>query len=459
MNKNELISSIKNVIQNKSKKEIVKILHNTYPVDLIEAFEELKPQDIFNFISLMPLKSSSELFGYLDEQMQLTILDFMDRTMIKELLEKMPSDERADLFNIMSKTLQDRILPILNKAEQEDIIKLSSYNENVIGSLMTSNYATLQASMNALEAISYLRKIAGDIETIYETFVINENRELLGSVSLQAIIMAEPDSLIEDFMRSNPISLKASDPIEFCVKVIKDYDLVIAPVVDDNNILMGIITYDDVIDVAIEEAEEDFQKMSGTSVEVNKHGKVGLITNIKEATISTLYKKRIYWLVILVFGNIFSSAGIAYFEDTISAYIALVFFLPLLIGSGGNAGSQSATLTVRALATGDIKLKDWGGMLGKELVIATLLGITMALAVTFIGIYRGGYTIALVVSLSMIFIVMFGSIVGMSLPFLLSKFKLDPASASSPLITSITDAVGVLIFFSIATAILDLPTP
>ncbi|WP_026804190.1 magnesium transporter [Aliarcobacter lanthieri] len=459
MNKNELISSIKNVIQNKSKKEIVKIIHNTYPVDLIEAFEELEPQDIFNFISLMPLKSSSELFGYLDEQMQLTILDFMDRTMIKELLEKMPSDERADLFNIMSETLQDRILPILNKAEQEDIIKLSSYNENVIGSLMTSNYATLQASMNALEAISYLRKIAGDIETIYETFVINENRELLGSVSLQALIMAEPDSLIEDFMRSNPISLKASDPIEFCVKVIKDYDLVIAPVVDDNNILMGIITYDDVIDVAIEEAEEDFQKMSGTSVEVNKHGKVGLITNIKEATISTLYKKRIYWLVILVFGNIFSSAGIAYFEDTISAYIALVFFLPLLIGSGGNAGSQSATLTVRALATGDIKLKDWGGMLGKELVIATLLGITMALAVTFIGIYRGGYTIALVVSLSMIFIVMFGSIVGMSLPFLLSKFKLDPASASSPLITSITDAVGVLIFFSIATAILDLPTP
>ncbi|OCL94189.1 magnesium transporter [Aliarcobacter thereius] len=350
-------------------------------------------------------------------------------------------------------------MPILTKAEQEDIIKLSSYEENVIGSIMTSNYATLKANMNALESISYLRKIAGDIETIYETFVINENRELLGSVSLKSIIMAEPDSLIEDFMRKNPISLKASDPVEFCVKVIQDYDLLIAPVVDENNILVGIITYDDVIDVAIEEAEEDFQKMSGTSVEVSKHGNVGFLTNIKEATISTLYKKRVFWLVILVFGNIFSGAGIAYFEDTISAYIALVFFLPLLVDSGGNAGSQSATLMVRALATGDVKLKDWAGMLGKELVVASLLGFTMALAVSFIGIYRGGYDIALIVSLTMVLVVIVGSIIGMSLPFLLSKFKLDPASASAPLITSIADAIGVVIFFSIATAILDLPTP
>ncbi|MCT7545419.1 MULTISPECIES: magnesium transporter [Arcobacteraceae] len=459
MNKKELISSIHNVIENRSKKEIVKILHNTYPVDLKEAFEEMKPQEVFNFISLMPLKNSSELFGYLDEQMQLTILDFMDRTMIKELFEKMPSDERADLFNIMSETLQDRILPILTKAEQEDIIKLSSYEENVIGSIMTSNYATLKANMNALESISYLRKIAGDIESIYETFVINENRELVGSVSLKSLIMAEPDSLIEDFMRRNPISLKASDPVEFCVKVIQDYDLLIAPVVDDNNALVGIITYDDVIDVAIEEAEEDFQRMSGTSVEVSKHGNVGFLTNIKEATISTLYKKRVFWLVILVFGNIFSGAGIAYFEDTISAYIALVFFLPLLVDSGGNAGSQSATLMVRALATGDVKIKDWAGMLGKELVVASLLGLTMALAVSFIGIYRGGYDIALIVSLTMVLVVIVGSIVGMSLPFLLSKFKLDPASASAPLITSIADAIGVIIFFSIATAILDLPTP
>ena len=199
--------------------------------------------------------------------------------------------------------------------------------------------------------------------------------------------------------------------------------------------------------------------MSGTSVEVSKHGNVGFLTNIKEATISTLYKKRVFWLVILVFGNIFSGAGIAYFEDTISAYIALVFFLPLLVDSGGNAGSQSATLMVRALATGDVKIKDWAGMLGKELVVASLLGLTMALAVSFIGIYRGGYDIALIVSLTMVLVVIVGSIVGMSLPFLLSKFKLDPASASAPLITSIADAIGVIIFFSIATAILDLPTP
>jgi magnesium transporter len=179
-----------------------------------------------------------------------------------------------------------------------------------------------------------------------------------------------------------------------------------------------------------------------------------LVESLRDASVFMLYRARIVWLVVLVFGNIFSGAGIAYFEDTISAYVALVFFLPLLIDSGGNAGSQSATLMVRSLATGDVQLADWGRMMGREVAVAALMGLTMALAVSLIGVVRAGPEIAVVVALSMVVIVIVGSVIGMTLPFILTRLNLDPATASAPLVTSIADAAGVLIYFTIATAFL-----
>lgn len=189
--------------------------------------------------------------------------------------------------------------------------------------------------------------------------------------------------------------------------------------------------------------------------------RVGTITKLKSgvatASVAMLYRARIAWLMLLVFGNIFSGAGIAHFEDTIAAHLALMFFLPILIASGGNAGSQSATLMVRALATGEISLPDWGRVLGRELMVALLLGLSMACAIALIGIVRGGMEIALVIALSMVLIVMVGSVIGLLLPFLLSKFNMDPATASTPLVTSIADATGVLIYFSIASMVLTMP--
>lgn len=199
------------------------------------------------------------------------------------------------------------------------------------------------------------------------------------------------------------------------------------------------------LDVQAEEATEDFHRV-GT---VQK-----LTESVRTASVFLLYRVRIVWLVLLVFGNIFSGLGIAYFEDTIAAYVVLVFFLPLLIGSGGNAGSQSSTLMVRALATGDVRFSDWGVMIGREVIVAALLGLTMALAVSLLGFIRGGFDVAFVVAASMVLIVLVGSLIGMSLPFLLARFRLDPATASAPLVTSITDILGVLIYFAVATAFL-----
>lgn len=237
-------------------------------------------------------------------------------------------------------------------------------------------------------------------------------------------------------------------PVQKPQKVISKYDPIALPMVNGDSVLVGIVTYDDAMDVAEAEATRDF-------------GRVGAVEHLemslREAPIRLLYRKRILWLVVLVFGNIFSGAGIAYFEETIASYVALVFFLPLLIDSGGNAGSQSATLMVRALATGDVVIKDWAGMLMRELTVAALLGLTMAVAVSALGIWRGGHEIAAVVSSTMMLIVVVGSLTGMSLPFLLSRFDLDPAAASAPLTTSIADTVGVILYFAIATAWLSVP--
>lgn len=229
--------------------------------------------------------------------------------------------------------------------------------------------------------------------------------------------------------------------------MIARYDLLALPVVDADGVLLGIVTHDDAADAMQAEMTEDFQKISTV---------LPFSQNMRQASIRLLYSKRIVWLALLVFGNLFSGAGIAYFEETILAYVSLVFFLPLLIDSSGNAGAQSATLMVRALATGDVVLKDWRDLIGRELFIAAALGATMALVVFPLGIWRGGSDVALVVGMTMFLVVIIGSLVGMSLPFLLSRLKLDPATASGPLVTTISDALGVLIYFSIATTMLSL---
>jgi magnesium transporter len=280
--------------------------------------------------------------------------------------------------------------------------------------------------------------------------VVDPERRLVGSVRLQELILAWPNVSIADLMERNPRSVLVSDDQEVAAREIARYDVLALPVVDSEGHLVGIVTHDDAMDVVEQEATEDFHKQATVGT---------IVTSLKDASIGLLYRKRITWLVLLVFGNLLSGAGIAYFEETIAAHVALVFFLPLLIGSGGNAGSQASTLMVRALATGDVGLRDWGRVLGREILVAAALGATMAVAVSAIGFFRGGPEIALVVALSMIMIVMVGSIIGVSLPFLFSRFNMDPAAASAPLVTVMADAVGVMIYFSIATALLNVPGP
>lgn len=414
-------------------------------VDVADALDQLEPEEMVAAAGLIPVKQKALVVGYMKLDRQAELVAAMPQEAVVALFEHMPSDERVDLFNAMPQG-REALLPALAQAEREDIRRLASYKEGSVGAIMNSQYSTLTPDLTAAEAINELRRIAPDRETIYNAYVIDEQRRLVGVTTLRRLILAAPDTLIGDMMKVNAITAQVDDDEVTAAEKIARYDFIALPVVDGEQRMVGIVTADDAMDVLEDEATEDFHKAGGSS---------GLWPlRMKDATIRLLYRKRVFWLVLLVFANVFSGAGIAYFEDLIAANVALVFFLPLLIDSGGNAGSQSATLMVRALATGDVHMRDWASMIGRELMVAALLGLTMALAVSGVGLLRGGPTIAMVVASTMMIVVIVGSVIGMSLPFLLSRLNADPAAASAPLITTIADASGILIYFGIASYML-----
>lgn len=323
----------------------------------------------------------------------------------------------------------------------------NAFQKETTGRLMQKDFIMLEETTTVAVAIDYVRTHIEDKNNIHYLYIINEFQQLSGVLSLRELLSSNDALLLSEIMTTKLVTFSAKLDQEKAAKIFQDTDLVTIPVVTKQKLILGVVHVEHILDVIEAEATEDFHKMAPVS---------SLEGSLKNASIFTLYRKRIIWLVVLVFMNVFSGAGIAHFEDVIAANIALVFFLPLLVDSGGNAGSQSATLMIRAMAVGDIKVTDWLKMFMKELTVAVALGTTMAFAVASVGVFRGGPEIALVVALTMVVIVIVGSLIGMSLPYIFQKLKLDAATASAPLITSIADIAGVLIYFSIAAKILVL---
>jgi len=440
---------IKRLLQAGETATLAEELRHEHAADIVGLIEDLPVEDMAKVLLCLNQDRQATVFGYFDHDTQVNLAEALDRKDMARIFGAMAHDERADLFAELTEEQKNALLPGLAQAEREDMRKLAAYPEGTVGSVMTSDYATLSPTMKVAEAIEHLRHVAPDSETIYHSYVIDDERKLLGTVALRDLMIARNTATVAEIMRQEPPFIRAEDKREVAVEMIRRYDVLALPVVNGGDRLAGIVTYDDAMDVAEEVETERFTRISAVS---------GVGTNVLDASLGLLYRKRIPWLLILVFGNVFSGIGIAIYEDTIAAHVALVFFLPLLIASGGNAGSQSSTLMVRALATGDVELSDWARMLGRELAVAAALAATMAVAVSSIGFVRGGPSIALVVSLTMVLIVIVGSLIGMMLPLLLSKFNVDPATASAPLVTSIADATGVLIYFAIATWVLGLGT-
>ena len=417
-----------------------------HPADLATLLELREPRLAWQTLAALPLDRRAEIFGYLAPATQVALAAVAPPHELAALVSAMDADERADLWARLPGEAQEALAPALAAAEREDIRKLASYPPGTAGAVMTSEYAVLRPELTAREAIEALRGQAASKETIQVAYVLSPvRRRLLGTVTLEDLVLAPADRRVADLMQPNPPAVRAEEPAAEAARLVARYDLPAVPVVNGGEAMVGIVTADDAMDVAEDEATTDFLKAGGTA---------SLGVSLREATIGLLYRKRVLWLLALAFGNLLSGTGIAAFENVIAAHVSLVVFLPLLIGSGGNAGSQAATLMVRALATGDARASDWGRMLAGEAMVAALLGLTMAAAVSLLGLLRAGPEVALVVAATMVCVVLVGSLVGLSLPFLLSRLGLDPATASTPLITTIADLSGVLIYFGIASALL-----
>ena len=426
---------------------IAAFIDTAHVVDLAAWLEQFPRAEAWHHLAALPPLRRAEVFANMSLDAQADLAASVPAGDLAEMIKLMRGDDRADLFNHLEPDQQARLMQGLGTQDRDDTRRLAAYDEGTAGAMMTSDFATLDADMTAQQAIAALRRAAPQSETIYRSYVLDGAGNLIGSVRLNDLILASEDAPIAGFMDRALIFAAPDTDQEDVARMIERYDLLALPVVDAGGVLIGIVTHDDAADAMKAEMTEDFQKISIV---------LPFTQNMREAGIGVLYSKRIVWLALLIVGNLFSGAGIAYFEDMILAYVSLVFFLPLLIDSSGNAGSQSATLMVRALATGDVALKDWRDLIVRELAVAAALGGTMALVVLPLGAWRGGPDIALVVGLTMFLVVIVGSLVGMSLPFLLSRLRLDPATASGPLVTTISDGVGVIVYFTIATMVLSL---
>lgn len=440
---NEIRLLIQQLIDSKSWITLKEELKKLNPSYIAEALVELPESDQIFVFRLLDRNHAKETFTHLSHSEQQFIIEGLAeyRNELTELLNDLDPDDRTAFFEELPGQVSQKLMQLLSEREREITIRLLGYPEDSIGRLMTPEYVALKANFTVKQALEHIRKFGRDSETLNILYVVDDKWHLLDDMRIKDLILASPDQLISDLMDKHYYALNAYDDQEKAIKVFQDSDRAALPVVDTDGVLVGIVTFDDIIDVLQEETTEDFHRFGSVQD--------GVVNPLK-ATIGYLYKKRIVWLVALVFMNVFSGAAIASFEEVIQSVVSLVFFLPLLIDSGGNAGSQSATLMIRSLAVGDVQMKDWFRLLGKELIVSLFLGLTMAFAVSLVATFRAP-DIIIVVATTMVLNVIAGSLIGMLLPFIFTQFKTDPATASAPLITSIADITGVVIYFSIAT--------
>ena len=451
MSRDEMTAVVTQLLAEDRAQEVREFCSALHPEDLAGLFADFTRDEQLRVIAIVGPTMAAEVFSRLRHDDQREIAAVLPDERLARIIARMPADDRVDLFKTLPPERGEILLGRMARAEREDIRNLSAHAEGTAGSVMTSDYASLSANVTVRQALDQLRREALDKETIYSVYVLDDRRRLVGTVSLRKLIIARPETRVGEIMLFDPPFVRVEDDQEVVAAKLHEYDLLAIPVLDAEDAMAGIITFDDVHDILVQEVTEDFHRMGG----VSHQEPPGISTlNMRDVSFWLMVRKRLPWLLVLVFMNIFSGAGIAYFEDTIAAVVALVFFLPLLIDCGGNAGSQASTLMIRALATGRAQLGDWFHLLGREVLVAAVLGICLGVAVSLIGVFRAGPEVAFVVALTMVCTVLFGSLVGMSLPFLLNRLNMDPATASAPLVTSIADVGGVLIYFSIATYLL-----
>jgi magnesium transporter len=404
-----------------------------------------KPHQVLVFRAL-PRERAADVFAYFEPEDQDDVLAALTDADTRALLADLSPDDRTAMLEELPATVTRRLMDLLSPEDLAESRQLLGYPEESVGRLMTPDYLSIRAEWPCEQALAHIRKFGRDSEIFNILYVTDASGKLVDIVRMRRLIMTEPAALIQEMLNYNCVSISAYDDREVAVEMIQRYDVNALPVVDSEGVLLGIVTVDDILDVAEEEATEDIQK--GAAV-------APLETRYSVASPAQLFRKRIGWLLVLIFVNLISASVISSYEAYVMEFITLALFMPLVIASGGNCGAQSATLMVRAIATGDLELSDWVMAVGKELLVGGLLGVAMAVIAGVVSqLYGGDSHIAWIVGLSMIAIVFVANGFGALLPFVLSRLNVDPAAASSPLITSVMDVLGLLIYFSIAVVVL-----
>ncbi|RDV36175.1 magnesium transporter [Bradymonadaceae bacterium TMQ3] len=437
----QIVADLQACIRDKRWSQVKDVVAGVPTAELADAFITLSKTEKVLAFHALPRSLAADLFSYLDLDEANNLLADLTDEHARDLAANLKPDDRTQLLEELPGQVTQRLLNLLSPQDLREARQLLGYPEESVGRLMTPDYVAVRAQWTIARAINHIRKKGRDSEIISIVYVTDAQWQLIDALELRKLILADPEATVASLMDNSFVSLSAFDDREEAVRALSRYDVVALPVVDSDGVLLGIVTVDDVLDVAEEEATEDFHKGAAVSP---------LDRSYRESSIWALFQKRIGWLLILVVVNLLSSAVISAYEETLATVIALAFFIPLLIGSGGNTGAQSATLMVRAIATDDVRLSQWFSCVSKEIVVGLSLGAAMGLASAVLGLFRGGWMLGVVVGLSMLGIVLVANLVGTILPFILTRARVDPAIASSPLITTIADASGLLIYFGTA---------
>ena len=443
------LDSIKELLENKQYTSLRQALSEINNADIAVVLENLDEEDCLKVFRILPKSMAADVFSYLElENQQMIITSLADKE-AAGIINNLMADDATDLLEEMPANIVKKLLANASAEVRRDINHLLQYPEDSAGSIMTVEFLDLKEHLTVQEAIERIRKQGVDSETINICYVLDQSRMLIGTVALRYLLLSEPDAIIGEIMHENVISVNTLMDQEEVARQFQKYDFTAMPVVDNENRLVGIITVDDIVDILQEEATEDIEKMAA----ITPSDKPYLRTSVWET-----WKNRIPWLLLLMLSATFTGSIIASFEEALSSCVILTAYMPMLMGAGGNAGSQSSVAIIRSLSLNEVQFKDWLKVLWKESGVAILCGITLAIA-SFAKLMlfdQLTLAVALVVSVSLALTVLIAKIVGCMLPLLAKKIGFDPAVMASPFITTIVDALSLLIYFAIAMNALNL---
>ncbi|MGY3055204.1 magnesium transporter [Pedobacter sp. UYEF25] len=449
-----IFEDVKALLLKDNEKALKKYLDQLNISDVEELIDEF-PKQAAKFIKTLSLNRAVNVFRILDFRTQERIIKKLSGVKLNSIIKNLPPDDRTALFGKLKGDILAKMITLLSPEDRKESLALLGYEEDSVGRLMTPDYVTVRAHWTISRVLAYIRRVGKNSETIDVIYILDKNSVLVDDIKIRSILLADPESIVGELTDNRFIALKATDHQEEAIGIFRMNNRVALPVVDGENIMLGIVTVDDILWVANEEYTEDMQKFGGTEALDEPYLDIPLLR---------LVKKRASWLVVLFLGEMLTATAMQYFEIELQKAVVLSLFIPLIMSSGGNSGSQASTLIIQAMALGEVTLTEWWKVMKRELISGSMLGAilgTVGLIRIVIwqnmNLYDYGphwWLIAVTIFFTLVGIVLWGSLIGSMMPLLLKKLKLDPATSSAPFVATLVDVTGIVIYFSVAVLIL-----